>query len=252
MKPESKTAPSELVNSNGKEIRNPCDIANEFNKYFSSIGPKMAEQFPYSNILPHLLQQCDNSFFLHETSVEEVQHLISNLKEGKALQQSDIPTKFLKMATSVVAPYLVRIYNCCMIEGVYPNELKIAQVIPVFKSGNTHLCSNYRPISILSQLNKIFEKVLHARVYSYLQEFNLLSPHQYGFRPQSSTALAVENICSQLYQSSDSGLYTCSLFIDLSKAFDTVNHAILLDKMEYSFGIKGGALKLFSNYLSNR
>ena len=100
----------------------------------------------------------------------------------------DIPTKFLKMAKTVLAPFLSVVLNKCMVKGVYPNSLKVAQVIPVHKKGDKSACTNYRPISLLLQFNKIFERILHCRLYSYLQGFELLTGHQFGFRPNSSTS----------------------------------------------------------------
>jgi len=102
------------------------------------------------------------------------------------------------------------------------------------------------------QFNKILEKILHTRVYAYFQEFNLLSNYQYGFRPKSATAFAVENIHSNLLINREKGFHTCSIFLDLSKAFDTVNHDILLQKLQFYFGIRRVPLQLFSNYLLNR
>jgi len=130
------------------------------------------------------------------------------------------------MAKTVLAPFLSVVFNKCMAKGVYLNSLKVAQVIPVHKKGDKSACTNYRPISLLSQFNKIFERILHHRLYSYLQDFDLLTGHQFGFRPNSSTSLAVKSIYSDLLHNYDNGLFTYSLFIDLSKAFDTVNHNI--------------------------
>ena len=112
------------------------------------------------------------------------------------------------MAKTVSAPFLSVVFNKCMVKGVYPNSLKVAQ-------GDKSACTNYRPISLLSQFSKIFERILHHRLYSYLQGFALLTGHQFGFRPNSSTSLAVESIYSDLLHNYDNGLFTCSLFIDL-------------------------------------
>ena len=116
------------------------------------------------------------------------------------------------MAKTVLAPFLSVVFNKCIVKGVYPNSL---QVIPVHKKGDKSACTNYRPISLLSQFNKIYERILHHRLYSYLQDFELLTGHQFGFRPNSSTSLAVESIYSDLLHNYDNGLFTCSLFIDL-------------------------------------
>jgi len=118
--------------------------------------------------------------------------------------------------------------------------------------GDKSACSNYRPISLLSKFNKIFERILHHRLYSHLQDFELLTGHQFGFRPNSSTSLAVVSICSDLLHNYDNGLFTCSFFIDLSKAFDTVNHNILIKKLHQNCGLNGTALQLFTSYLTKR
>jgi len=174
------------------------------------------------------------------------------LKIGKALKVDDIPTKFLKMAKTVLAPFLSVVFNKFMVKGVYANSLKVAQVIPIRKKRDKNECTNYRPISLLSQVNKIFERILHHRLYSYLQDFELLTGHQFGFRPNSSTSLAVESIYPDLLHNYDTGLFTCSLFIDLSKAFDTVSHNILIKKLHQNYGLNETALQLFTSYLTNR
>ena len=106
-----------------------------------------------------------SSFFLHKISEQEVQILISKLDEKKAIRHGDIPTKFLKLSNSVVTPSLTHIFNRCMTEGIYPNYLKEAQIVPLHKSGDSTICSNYRPISLLPKFNKIFENLLHDRLH---------------------------------------------------------------------------------------
>ena len=101
--------------------------------------------------------------------------LIGNLLEGKAINENDIPTKIIKLAKFVLAPTLRRIFNKCINEGFCPDCLKVAEVIPTYKSGEQNICSNYRPISILLQFNKIFERILYDRVYFYLQEYIQIS-----------------------------------------------------------------------------
>ena len=262
----TKPCPQKTVSSNGDILMEPSDIANESNSQFSKIVPKLAKTISSVDGGLRFQHSCSSSFYLYETSENEVMFLIENLSEGKAQQHHDIPTKFIKLSKLVssyfytfifthlflLAPIITHLFNRCINEGSYPDCFKIAQITPVYKSADQRTCNNYRPISILLQFNKIVEKILHTRVYAYLQEFNLLSNYQYYFKPKSATAFAVENIYSNLLINRENGLYTCSIFLDLSKAFDTVNHDILLQKLQFYFGIRGIPLQLFSNYLLNR
>jgi len=121
----------------------------------------------------------------------------------KAIRHGDTPTKFLNLSNSVVTSFLTHIFNRFITEGIYPSDLKEAQIVPLHKSGDSTICGNYTSISLLPQFNKIFEKLLHYKIYCYLKDFGLLSEHQYGFRSNSSTALAVEDIYSKLSANHD-------------------------------------------------
>jgi len=131
--------------------------------------------------------------------------------------------------------------------------MKLAEVIPIFKKDNRDKTTNYRPISLLSQFNKIFEKLFYVRIYSYLIKYNLLSDHQFGFRKNCFTTLAISKIYDEVLNNTDQGLYSCCIFLDLRKAFDTVVHEILLQKQE-NFGIRGNAIELMRmrSYLTDR
>ena len=155
------------------------------------------------------------------------------------------------MSASILVPALEKIFNLALTTGVYPDNLKIAKVIPIYKKGSPTSVNNYRPISILSTINKIFEKILYARLINYIDKFQLIYKYQYGFRKKHSTEHALIELIDQIRFSMDNKQMTCGIFIDLSKAFDTVDHQILIGKLEH-YGIRGTALELFKSYLSNR
>ncbi|MFZ2538156.1 MAG: reverse transcriptase family protein, partial [Oscillospiraceae bacterium] len=150
-----------------------------------------------------------------------------------------------------LASILSHINNQSLIEGVFPNQLKIAKVVPVFKSGDSKLVSNYRPISILPTFSKIFEKVVYTRLEKYLIDNAILHKNQFGFRSKLSTCMALLELLDKLSASVDNKSITVGVFIDLAKAFDTVDHCIMLRKLQH-YGIRGIPLEWFNSYLSNR
>ena len=198
------------------------------------------------------IKKISNSIFLSPCTPQEVFNLITKLKDRKARRTIDIETRFIKLANPVISTFLSNLFNVCLNTGVYPDSLKIAEVIPIFKKGCSTQTTNYRPISLLCQFNKIFEKLLHTRIYSYLIRYNLLNDRQFGFRKNSSTTLAISKIHNDLLHNIDQGLYSCSLFLDLSKAFDSVDHAILIKKLECMYGFRGIALELMKSYFNNK
>jgi len=134
-------------------------------------------------------------------------------------------------------------------QGIYPQNFKCAQVTPIHRSGSEKVCTNYRPISVLSTLSKIFEKLLCDRLYHYVECKSRLSKHQYGFRAKVSTEFAIYDIVECILENLDQKIPTCAVFLDLSKAFDTVDNSVLLWKLEHYYGIRGLPLQLFENYL---
>lgn len=147
---------------------------------------------------------------------------------------------------------MIKLFNKCYADSYFPDELKIAKVIPLYKNkGDIKNVSNYRPISMLSVFSKLFEKLIHKQIFNYLNENNIINNSQYGFRTNHSTFHALINATENLYKSLDNKLHTLAIFIDFSKAFDTVDHSILYNKLQH-YGIQGNLLELIKNYLSDR
>jgi len=155
--------------------------------------------------------------------------------------------KNVSMEISIPLSYLI---NNSLINGTFPSALKEAKIIPIFKAGDKSQCSNYRPISILPFFSKIFEKIIYKRLKSYLNTINIPSKNQFGFQEKCSTYMALANAYEHLTDAADNKLYSIGVFIDLCKAFDTVDHDILLSKLR-AYGVRGKPLDLLTSYLSN-
>ena len=157
----------------------------------------------------------------------------------------------MKIYKQFLSYWLSKLVNLCFELGEFPDILKVAKITPIHKKESKLDFLNYRPISLLSVFSKIYEKLIYTRVYSYLIKDELIYNKQFGFRSNYSTNHALVSITERIRNLVDTGLYVCGIFVDLEKAFDTVNHNILCDKLKY-YGIRGNVNKLFLSYLTNR
>lgn len=235
----------------------PLDIANEMNQFFTGIGESLANNVQ-SRLTsptgePRVNHSNRSSMFVDPVSPDEVYNLLSNLDVNKAYGVDQISNKLLKQCRYSITYFI----SCCINEsfatGTYPDCLKLAKVSPIYKSGSRDDPGNYRPISVLPTINKIFEQVISRRLLSFLDRTQFLSKSQFGFRKGSNTEIAAIELMNFIYSEMDkrSVNVVSGVFIDLSKAFDTVNHQLLLEKLERA-GIRGNVHQLFSNYLHNR
>ena len=226
-------------------------ILNKFNEYFVNIAKNLNSSQSQSSFIDYkkfMKNRVEQTIFLNEIESSEIDTIIGELNPNKS---SDMSPRILKLFRGKLSPVLSVLFNNCMYAGVFPDPLKIARVIPLFKNGNRNDITNYRPISLLPVVSKIFEKLMHSRLIRFLDKHNVIYEKQFGFRRRHSTIHALNTAISQILNSLDSNKVVFGIFIDFSKAFDTVKHNILLDKLE-NYGIRGKALDLLKSYLSNR
>lgn len=235
-------------------ITDPITISNSFNEYFTSIADKILEKRKYNGSKSYrdfMANRLIENFAFKECDASEVISIISSLNVAKSSGPNSIPTHILHLLKYEICNPLSKIFNLSLSTGQHPDILKISKTIPIFKKGSRLLVSNYRPISLLSNLNKILEKIVHERVYLFLEDYQCIYSLQFGFRKKHSTNHTLIDITETIRQALDNKKYACGIFVDLQKAFDTVNHDILIAKLEY-YGIRGIANDWFSSYLKNR
>ena len=246
-----------VINQGGIDqiVSSEKDIAEELNNYFVTVGSNLAEQIPtgphncsFQDYLGTRNEQC---LVWKKIKEEEVIDSLCALDTTKSHGYDNLSVRLIKDAAPFIFAPLTYIFNLSLEVGIFPDALKIARVTPLFKKGPKNDPGNYRPISVLPVIAKIFEKLVNGRLMDFLEANNILYRHQYGFRKRYSTKLSLINLVNTLLQSIDKGEMTLGIFIDFKKAFDTINHSILSDKLEY-YGIRGIVLKWFQNYLSNR
>ena len=180
-----------------------------------------------------------------------IKSIISSLNTFKSSGPNSIPTHILHLLKEKRCNPLKNIFNLSFSTGQHPNILKISKTIPIYKKWSRLLVSNYRPISLLSNLNKILEKIAHDKIYKFLEDFQCIYSLQFGFRKKHSTSHALIDITETTRQALDNKKFACGIFVDLQKAFETVNHDILIAKLEH-YGIRGTANNWFASYLKNR
>ena len=246
----SKNKDSPKFNINNQEVIDCNRMATEFNTHFVETGPKLSEKID-SSVNPLKYVKCNKTHIkLPYISEDEISRTINSLKNASA-GWDNIPTFVVKKVSKHIIRPLTDLINKSIEQGIFPDELKVAKVFPIYKSGDKKCISNYRPISVLSFFSKVFEKVMYNHLIDFIDENNILSKHQFGFRKNHSTNHAVIALVDKISTALDMGKVAIGCFIDLKKAFETVNHFILINKLR-KYGIHGNILEWFISYLDNR
>ena len=240
----------------GAVVNSDESIATVLNNFFVSIGRKLAEKFSdlSSSNQPEDNPNATGSGFSFQLISESfVRDAIKRLKPNKAIGLDKISARLLKVSGHTIVPSLTSLFNLSLQTGTFPSVWKNARVIPLYKKGDKQDPSNYRPISVLSTLSKILENAVHTQFYGYLTENNLISPKQFGFRLQSRLPQLLHSLLISYFSDNgmDNGTVTAAVFLDPTKAFDTVNHSILSRKLS-RFGVDDTAQNWFDSFLSNR
>jgi hypothetical protein len=250
------------MNIDNQPNSNPIQIANAFNAYFSSVAKELINQLPAHgcqssqtyqdplNITLHF-KTPDSFFRFKNTTTFEVNSIIQSLKSKDSSGYDGISSQILKASAAYILSPLTYMINKIFSTGIFPERLKFSEIRPLYKQGPTAEFSNYRPVSLLVTFSKVIEKLIYKRLYSYLLEQDILVKEQFGFREGESTDSAIFSFLNSILLSLENKLLVGGLFCDLQKAFDCVNHQILLKKLEI-YGIKGNANKLIESYLNSR
>ena len=253
IKSKNQDHPTCLI-SEEKTISDPTEMAGKFNDFFTSVADNILKKRKYAgnkSFHDYLKNPVEKTFALYPCDDNESKSRLTSLNASKASGPNSIPTNILQLLKNDICSPLSIIFNLSFSTGQHPDMFKISKTIPVFKKGSRMIVSNYRPISLLSNLNKILEKIIFSRIYKFLEEYRCIYNLQFGFRSKHSTNHALIDITESIRRVLDENGFACGVFVDLQKAFDTVNHSILKSKL-YHYGIRGVANDWFSSYLSNR
>ena len=217
----------------GNTIIDSQDISEHFNNFFTSKGQDLQKNIAPTkkHFLDYLKAPNTDTFYISPTTPTEISDLIKTLRNSESLGPNSLPTNILKEIHETFSIPLSTLINKLFTIGVFPNMCKTAKVVPIFKT--RLLCNNYTLISLLSNIGKKIEKLIHLRLNLFLKTRNCYYPFQFGFRLNFSTNNALMSIIKNIQTQLDDGKYSAGVFFDLKKAFDTVDHNMLRKKLDY-------------------
>ena len=228
------------IKVNDRKITNKKHIVNSFNKYFTSVGEDLASKIPPAkkSFETYLQKQILTSFSFNLVNTTEVDKILRDFKPKTSSGSDGISMKLLKLINEPILPSLTILINQSLATGIFPEKFKIAKITPLIKKPNIFEIDNYRPISLLASISKLVEKCVFNQLYSYFENNKLLFDSQYGYRRKHCTEMACLELVDRIMHNLDQGETPLCFFLDLSKAFDTLDHKILLKKLQY-YGVQG-------------
>ncbi|CAK1593695.1 unnamed protein product [Parnassius mnemosyne] len=221
-------------------------IAEVFNTYFATINTQTQATDTYPLPSTHL-----HSLYLSPVDANELKKIITNLKNKKSCGYDNISIQIIKKSIEYISEPLVYLLNLMIETGTFPHELKTAKIKPLFKKGSKCNIKDYRPIALLSNFSKIFERIIYDRIIEFFKKYSIINKNQFGFQKNKSTTLAMYEILKEIWESLNNKTSCVGLFLDMSRAFDCVIYDVLLNKLD-KLGIRDLALKLLESYLKNR
>lgn len=230
---------------NGLEITNTTDICNVFNDFYIE-----RLSMHHKGKSPQIYRTLD-TLYLNPSTPNEVANIIQSLKNTKSTGNDGLATNIIKKVHKYINSPLSYIINLCFEKGIFPDKLKTSIIKPLYKKGNKAEVKNYRPVALVPIFSKIMEKSIQSRLYNFLEKKNILVDEQKGFRKNKSINLAIYDFLKKVMICVDTKIPICALYMDMTRAFDYVDHNILIDKLE-KYGIRGKGLELITSYLNNR
>ena len=241
----------DAISVNTKLSTNKQEISNEFNKYFATICANNHTPTTNRSYKSYLRTRPRSTFNFKLIDNTTTMRYLSNLNISHSCGHDNLSTVILKYIANEISECLTLIINQSITTGIFPDQLKIAKVVPIFKKDDQAQIKNYRPISVLPVISKIFENAMHTQLMEYFTFHNLLANQQYGFRPNRSTELAALELMDRNINFMNQSLCPVNIYLDLSKAFDSLKYDILMSKLKF-YGLQSKALQLLKSYLSDR